>query len=783
MRRLAQLVLTLIFLMLACSACMDYLRTKTPRYQVLLMFNTDENDPAYQLWAKKISRELDRQGIRAELHTYYGHMGYTYEVVQKELMTNYVHQLDRQGKRPDLILACGDFMHWQLEINPDPLVCSIPAVCYDLKNDTFLPRMKEDLKRWGCNRQHLVKIHDTLMLQKSLDFAAFLEELRTIEDTTITSKPIKRFITLLDRYAIWIDTIITADLCRQMDLLDTTRYASMIDRYIENEPSMRKNAEGIIQFAINTIKDPGRNADIQFQPLMWRFSRQRSTLRYIQVKHDESTLTMNYTSGVGDYYTMTAEGFLTNPHCVGGHFTSADTLIRDAVTAGRRILRGERPEDIAPQTHTPGYHVNWDVLRKLGLRVSQMPPEVHLYNTTLRDRNPRLATILLVIIGTLSLLAFCISTYFTLRHLNSLKRSRMEKYALAQKTIETEQMLELAIKTYDATLWDEANIMHIQDTLKPTDEWREPLQTFLTEEEPGRYILRFQAMDRQQETHWYELRMLVYKKKKKKKKKSEEAEEEETETLRNGFALNIDKIVNAEQEAREAHRIMIEARTREGFISAMNHEIRTPLHILTGFAMELARPGITYGEEELRTINEVISENTARLKKIINDILLVTFMNNVNITARRKPCTLKSLLVPTRWEDGMAIADRQGNPVYIQPGGDDITMNVDPTMVTTVMDNLIHNAAGFSQPGDPINVSWKTQPDGSVSISVQDRGIGIKDEHRTLIFERFFKVDSFHPGCGLGLYICHTYMQLLGGTITLESTPGKGSTFTLTFKP
>ena len=84
----------------------------------------------------------------------------------------------------------------------------------------------------------------------------------------------------------------------------------------------------------------------------------------------------------------------------------------------------------------------------------------------------------------------------------------------------------------------------------------------------------------------------------------------------------------------------------------------------------------------------------------------------------------------------------------------------------------------FTQQGT-ITVGYEKPSDRRVSIWVRDTGRGIAEEDQKRVFERFFKVDEFVPGAGLGLSICHTMAYSLGGTVTVDSHLGKGSTFTL----
>ena len=103
----------------------------------------------------------------------------------------------------------------------------------------------------------------------------------------------------------------------------------------------------------------------------------------------------------------------------------------------------------------------------------------------------------------------------------------------------------------------------------------------------------------------------------------------------------------------------------------------------------------------------------------------------------------------------------------------------DVDMLKTVIENLLSNALRFSDPSSKVTVGWAKCDDSvfSAEIVVRDEGIGIAPEYFELLFDRFFKVDSFTPGCGLGLYICKTFVVSMGGQISVVSKVGKGSVF------
>lgn len=766
MRQLKLSILLFIGLLALTVVSCSFLHTD--KKEVMVMWITQESDPAYQKWAKLMEAEWIRQGEDVKMHHYYCDMGYTYEVTHRFQIREFVDSLNRIGHCPDLILACGDFPHWQLELNDDSLVRSIPAVCFALKDRDLLDHMKVTLAERCGPRDNTVHIHDTIMLQKSLDFIDYLEGMRQEETATSANGRQHRFVTLLDRHAVWVDSVLFDDFKEQFARLDTSRYMSLMEHPVPDRIVLEKNNQGVIQFAASSYKDPGQNVIIRYQPLIWQFYRSMTKLRFVQVKHDEVSRSVSEGPVIEPYYTMTAEDFLINDSCVGGHFASAESLIADAVKAGKRMLHGETAAEIGRLKHTPDYHVNWNLLRPLGIKIADMPSYVRLYNTTLYDRHPARAIIVYAISGALLAFLLLFSLVVSVRSLARQRRSKSMINDQMKQQIHNERLLDLAIKTSGAKMWDEQRGTGIRQRIKVGDDWKAMVDAFFDYTQEDFYQMQFYGSLDGGDDHWYNLRMDV--------------RYDNGRMYRSGFVVNIDKIKEAEEKTRKAHQLLIEARTREGFISSMNHEIRTPLHAVVGFSMELARPDVKFTDEEIASYGEIIDSNAASLKKIINDILLVTLMKNTNISAHCVTCSVKSLLDIDLWPEAKALVERRGNKLDIQKGGSTTKVSADPHMVATVMENLIFNASMFSDEGSKITIGWDILPNDDVEIWVRDEGIGIEAEYYEMIFERFAKINSFTPGCGLGLFICRSYMEKMGGNIRVYSHVLKGSTFTITLR-
>ena len=733
--------------------------------QVVLMWSTDYTDPAYKAWTNKIAEAFNNHGVNVELHSYFGTMGFTYEAEQSRRITLLMHELDTLGKRPDLIMANGDYIMWLLMKTPDAILDSVPMVCYGLKDTALLQMQFDILKESELAPKHIVEIHDTLMLQKGLDFVDFLEGFQPLLPHHRNTRS-HRFVGLLDNNFYWPDSLYGMDLKKQMRQLDPLRYLNCIDSVVRDTICVTKNKAGVISLALASFKEIDKNVMVLWHPLTWMFYRQKSQLRFIQLKHDEVSRSLSEGPNLGAYYTFTAEDFLTSDSCVGGFFSSADTLIHDAVEVGVRLMNGEPAEEFGRMMHHPDYHVNWDLLRPYGHSVKQMPDYVHLYNATFVDYYPILSKVLFYVGIVLFIALIITSLVYSVKGARRQMRNRKALQEQAQQAIYQERLLELALQTCDAIVWDDSEGMSIMQRITVPLEWTLRLQAFFANKEPGLYQLQFKGSIDGQPEHWYEIRMDVHYHK--------------SLIHRRGYVVNIDKMKEVEQMAAEAHQMLLDARTREGFLSSMNHEIRTPLHAVVGFSMELARVDAQLSDEDIAAFADIIETNAAMLTKIINDILLVTLMRNANVSAHVTSCKLHDLLDSKHWHTAMEVIQRRKNDLHIQPADESVVLQADSEMVAAVIDNLLLNASTFSQEGSRIELGWKASDKG-VEIWVKDEGIGIEKAHFPMLYKPFFKINSFSQGAGLGLHIAETYMQKMGGSIRVESEPGKGSIFTISF--
>ncbi len=218
---------------------------------------------------------------------------------------------------------------------------------------------------------------------------------------------------------------------------------------------------------------------------------------------------------------------------------------------------------------------------------------------------------------------------------------------------------------------------------------------------------------------------------------------------------------------------------RREFVANVSHELRTPITSIKGFT-ETLLDGAIEDPGEARRFVEIIARQSDRLCDVIEDLLSLSRLDR----HERIETQVVSLqrLIEQSTELCREQATQQSVELTIRcPEG--LKLRANPVLVEQALTNLIDNAIKYSGPGKKVGVN--VEPNGTkVRIHVQDNGSGIDEEHLERIFERFYRVDKARSrevgGTGLGLSIVKNVAQVHGGSVSVVSTPGEGSDFSIT---
>ena len=248
------------------------------------------------------------------------------------------------------------------------------------------------------------------------------------------------------------------------------------------------------------------------------------------------------------------------------------------------------------------------------------------------------------------------------------------------------------------------------------------------------------------------------------------------EALVAGLAAAIDRL-RLEAVAREARVAAQVGRTRSGFLSAVTHNLRTPLASIKAASSTLRAPDLELAPEDRAELLDTIYDETDRLERLVTNILELSRIRAGGLDVRRQPVDLPDLAqAAVRRLRPLARAHRVR--LDIAPGI--ATVDVDIEMMEQVFGNLLENALKFAPPGSEILVSAAATADPrGVVVRVTDHGPGVPEGERTRIFEEFTRVDARPDatGTGLGLAIVHALVTAHGGHVWCEATPGGGATF------
>jgi two-component system, OmpR family, phosphate regulon sensor histidine kinase PhoR len=216
---------------------------------------------------------------------------------------------------------------------------------------------------------------------------------------------------------------------------------------------------------------------------------------------------------------------------------------------------------------------------------------------------------------------------------------------------------------------------------------------------------------------------------------------------------------------------------KDHFVAAVSHELRTPLTSVLGHLELLADlPDLS---DEASDRVRVVQRNAVRLRELVADLLLVAQMTDGNLALNRLPVNLADLVIEAA-DAAQPAAQGAGVSLDVEVPDGPLVAKVDGPRVRQVIDNLLGNAVKYTEPGGSISVRLR-QRGAMVELAVSDTGIGVAPEEVGRLFRRFFRgaqaTQRHIPGAGLGLSIVRAIVEAHGGLVTVDSTPGEGSTF------
>lgn len=249
-----------------------------------------------------------------------------------------------------------------------------------------------------------------------------------------------------------------------------------------------------------------------------------------------------------------------------------------------------------------------------------------------------------------------------------------------------------------------------------------------------------------------------------------------------GLFVNIDHVKDVENGIDDAQKNIFEVEMKEALLATINHDIRTPLNAVSGFATLLSQQYDDFSEEERKEFADIVCSNSETMIDLTNSIKSMSDDEIADKGYKTKPKSVVDLLhfcyntnriiCPSHLTFKLETPDEVGEK-YI---------NIDSMRVERVINNFISNAFKFTPVGE-VTLGWRyLEQKDMVEIYVTDSGIGISEENQKKVFEEYIKLNEHAHGTGLGLNICRKIVDRHGGEIGVNSQLGHGSTFYCRFK-
>ena len=514
-----------------------------------------------------------------------------------------------------------------------------------------------------------------------------------------------------------------------------------------------------------------------------RVTRMFKDLIYIQSKYDPTPVQIIQATNHWPMLTATAMGF-TDPGTpyIGGYFASVNNIAADMADCAAKILAGAKPKDIKIRPTKKEYYLDWQVAKRYKFDPDKLPGGYHVIRMPLVDRFPMLSS-LIMYSGTIVMLVVIVIL------LRLFIREKKQKVKVMAQLERENSLYNIAVQDSRTFAWERAGqSIYLSDAFwqhyghEPKIITSGDFMAMLHPDSRGIYIDGLDHVNKGEtfandvkadffgngEWHWYQIRGKGI------------LDEHGNFVKSYGMLINIDGFKQREKEMEEARKLAEEATLKESFLANMSHEIRTPLNAIIGFSDLLLQPDADFTEEDKKLFADTIHTNNDLLLKLINDILDVSRIESGQMDFVIKAWSVRDIMERIYHTFEVQMPKHLAFN-FVQPE-EDVLIEVDESRLRQVIGNFLTNAGKFTPKGS-VTLGWiKDMQTGKVELYVEDTGIGLSEEDRTMVFSRFYKKDEFKQGTGLGLSICKAIVVRLGGSIKVRSELGKGSRFSVYLK-
>ena len=225
---------------------------------------------------------------------------------------------------------------------------------------------------------------------------------------------------------------------------------------------------------------------------------------------------------------------------------------------------------------------------------------------------------------------------------------------------------------------------------------------------------------------------------------------------------------------------------RRDFVANVSHEIRTPLTVLSGFVESMQN--LPMAEAERQRCLGLMAQQALRMQALVNDLLTLSRLEGSPLPSKDEWIGVRGLITQCEEEgrDLSMLLTQMGHDVRVEISGDG-ELAGSQVELHSAMANLVNNAIRYTPTGGKVVLRWRMLLDGSGEFSVTDTGPGIDPQHIPRLTERFYRIDRSRSretgGTGLGLAIVKHVAQRHDAQLRIDSKPGQGSQFVITFPP
>jgi len=746
-------MICVVLLGLAIGSCT--LRQKPT--EVLALWDLEKEDPSAPVWGKELKKELRIHGVHARIHEEY----VPHDKANSFDISGKLDAMEAEGRGAELIIAGGDMNLHLIYCSEDSRLKHIPAVSFG----ALFPTIEDRARHANVG-----------IIKDTIDIVHNLELMRLLWPET------RQFVTDIDWTQCAYERELRDKVYKAVEALGDEHLVNNVkirynDKQMEQIMGSRPDAMSMTALS---LWDPWVNISTERKTRIYpqyAFNPATSKNRVLLFKNDKTTRLMTDDESFMAFCTAVPQQFEVCDSCAGGFLAPIDVTMRQVAGMAGIMLTGNGEAPFSTIYLSKDYYLDWNVLRGK-YKIEDIPGYIHVRNLTLKDRDIATWRAFIALFSLATVAMAVLLVYLTSKQSRKSRSIKRAMLSSARESIRIKEEFDFIRKESNIHIWTLiGNVLTCEDPRVEfkreditsdyfDDFYMEKLNSFLEISEPGKHQIQLYGTSPISEDRgWMELRMLI--------------KETPSGLERTGVTVDINDVKEAEAQLIETHRRLVNAQERDSFISSISHEMRTPLNTILGFTQIITEPNLQTDKEERMLMRNAVVNNGDELTNIINNILALTRIENGAVQMTLEECRVKDM-IEDLWSEAEVKAASNDIALILTEGPEDSVIKADRLIFKVIVQNVLGNAIKFSESGEQVSVSWTEHAD-RVVVDIKDHGKGIDRSNQELIFSRFYKIDQFSQGVGLGLSISWEYISRMGGAITLESKLGSGSLFHLIF--